>query len=111
MSKPHILVTGSSGYLASNLIEELSKNNNYNLTALDIEPSSKLPKSVNFQKVNISNADQLNIALDGVDLICHCASLGGTKYGVDICTEDEIRNTNIEGTQNIYQQAKKKRYK
>jgi len=106
MSKAHILVTGSSGYLGSNLLQKLFKNKDYELTALDIRNDSNLPKSVRFLKVDIGDSDLLNKAFNGVDLICHCASLGGTNYGIDVCTEEQIKITNIKGTQNLYEQAK-----
>ena len=108
MSMPNILVTGASGYLGSNLLKTLGKNKDYQLTALDIEPNPDLLKTIRFLKTDINSIELLNNAFDGIDLICHCASLGGTKHGLDNYSDDQIRNTNIKGTQNIYKFAKSK---
>jgi len=105
---PNILVTGASGYLGSNLLKTLGKNKDYQLTALDIEPNPDLLKTIRFLKTDINSIELLNNAFDGIDLICHCASLGGTKHGLDNYSDDQIRNTNIKGTQNIYKFAKSK---
>ena len=48
MSKPHLLITGASGYLGTHLLSALAKNNNYELTGLDIRNNSELPKSLHF---------------------------------------------------------------
>ena len=106
MSMPSILVTGASGFLGSNLLKALGKSDDYRLTALDIEPNPDLLKKVRFLKIDINNIELLNNAFDGIDLICHCASLGGTKHGLDNYSDDQIKNTNIKGTQNIYNHAK-----
>ena len=106
MSAPNILVTGASGYLGSNLLKALDINKDYQLTALDIEPNLDLLKTIRFLKTDINNIELLNSAFDGIDLICHCASLGGTKHGLDNYSDDQIKNTNINGTQNIYNYAK-----
>ena len=108
MSMPNILVTGASGYLGSNLLKALGKNKDYQLTALDIEPNPDLLKTIRFLKTDINSIELLNNAFDGIDLICHCASLGGTKHCLDNYSDDQIRNTNIKGTQNIYNHAKSK---
>jgi nucleoside-diphosphate-sugar epimerase len=108
MSAPNILVTGASGYLGSNLLKALGKNKDYQLTALDIEPNPDLLKTIRFLKIDINNIESLNSAFDGITLISHCASLGGTKHGLDNYSNDQIINTNIKGTQNIYNHAKSK---
>lgn len=108
MSKPHILVTGSSGYLGSHLLNALAQNNNYDLTGLDVRTNSKNQGSIRFVEADLNNIDLLNKTLDGVNLICHCASLGGTTFSTSSCTDKQFQTTNINGTQNLYHQAKKK---
>ena len=104
MSKPHLLITGASGYLGTHLLSALTKNNNYELTGLDIRNNSELPKSIHFVKADLSDVNLLNNALNNVDLICHCASLLDSES----ITNDQYKITNIKGTENLYQQAKKK---
>ena len=82
MSRSNILVTGASGYLGNNLLKALAKNNDYKLTALDIESNPDLLESIHFINTDINDAEQLHKAIEGIDLICHCASLGGTKHGL-----------------------------
>jgi|TARA_Y100000294_G_C8557001_1_gene337557 nucleoside-diphosphate-sugar epimerase len=108
MIRPNILVTGASGYLGSNILKTLAKNNDYKLTALDIESNPNLLESIHFIKTDINDIELLYKAFEGIDLICHCASLGGTKHGLNYYNEDQIRNTNVKGTQNLYNQAKRK---
>ena len=108
MSKPHILVTGSSGYLGSHLLNALAQNNNYDLTGLDVRTNTKNQGSIRFVEADLNNIDLLNKTLDGVNLICHCASLGGTTFSTSSCTDKQFQTTNINGTQNLYHQAKKK---
>ena len=109
MTKPHILVTGASGYLGTNLLSILAKNNKYNLTGLDIKNNSKLEKSIKFIECDLGNTDLLGKSLNEVDLICHCASLGGTNFSPQACTDNQILTTNIHGTQNLYQKAKEQK--
>ena len=69
MSKKHLLITGASGYLGSNLLTELSKNNNYKLTGFDIRNykeakkispyTSPIPNSVKFIKGDLFDVNSL----------------------------------------------------
>ena len=104
MSKPHLLITGASGYLGTHLLSALTKNNNYELTGLDIRNNSELPKSIHFVKADLSDVNLLSNTLNNVDLICHCASLLDSES----ITNDQYKVTNIKGTENLYQQAKEK---
>ena len=112
MSKPHLLITGASGYLGTHLLTALAKNNKYDLTGLDIRTNSKFEKSTRFVEANLNNIDLLSKTLEGVDLICHCASLGKTtrinRPGGQPTTNNQFLITNIKGTQNLYKQAKEK---
>jgi len=112
MSKPDLLITGASGYLGTHLLTALAKNNKYDLTALDIRTNSKFQKSTRFVETDLNNIDLLSKTLEGVDLICHCASLGKTtrinRPGGQPTTNNQFLITNIKGTQNLYKQAKEK---
>ena len=104
MNKSNLLVTGSSGYLGSHLLSELAKTNKYNLTGLDFIATSKYLNSVKYIKADINETDLLLKSLDGIDIICHCASLLDSKP----FTKDQYFTSNIKGTQNLYNSAKKK---
>jgi nucleoside-diphosphate-sugar epimerase len=108
MSKPHILITGASGNLGSHLIMALAKNNKYDLTGLDIRTNSKIQRSIRFVEADLNNIDLLSKTLNGVNLICHCASIGTGMDDFNIITDNQFLTANIKGTQNLYHQAKEK---
>ena len=100
-------MTGASGYLGSNLVKKLSKNNNFNLVGLDIAHNKSITESIKFIKASLDNISLLNKALDGIDLICHCAGI----LNIDTNTNNQYFETNVIGTQNIYREANKKNVK
>jgi nucleoside-diphosphate-sugar epimerase len=89
------LVTGGSGFLGSNIIENLSSNNidfiNFDL----IEPNSH--KS-NFIKGDIRNKDELSKAIKGCDKVIHAAA----SLPLDKKLFNEINKV---GTQNLVELA------
>ncbi len=102
MSKQNILITGSSGYLGENIILKLFKQKKYQITGIDIKPNKKIEGLIRFVNADISNGETLKENLNDIDVICHCASLTNTGH----YTKENYKSTNIEGTMNIYNQAK-----
>lgn len=93
-----VLVTGSAGYLGSRLAEALAAEG-LSVTGLDREEASD--PVVPTLRVDLSDTTALAEALDGVDLIAHCASIHPWKRYSD---SDYIR-CNIEGTWHLYSAA------
>jgi len=110
MRKVNILITGASGYLGRNLVTKLLNNDNFNLTGLDISTNESISKSIKFIKADLDNISLLSDALNGIDIICHCAGLHGLD-NTDISADKKYFKSNVIGTQNIYKEANKKKIK
>ena len=110
MRKVNILITGASGYLGRNLVTKLLNNDNFNLTGLDISTNESISKSIKFIKADLDNISLLSDALNGIDIICHCAGLHGLDNS-DINVDKKYFKSNVIGTQNIYKEDNKKKIK
>ena len=110
MRKVNILITGASGHLGRNLVTKLLNNDNFNLTGLDISTNESISKSIKFIKADLDNISLLSDALNGIDIICHCAGLHGLD-NTDISADKKYFKSNVIGTQNIYKEANKKKIK
>jgi nucleoside-diphosphate-sugar epimerase len=74
-----VAVTGGSGFLGSYLVDLLISRD-YRVVILDISPPKTQHSGVLFEKVDISNSTDSNVAriaavLSSVDLVLHCAAL------------------------------------
>ena len=107
MRKVNILITGASGHLGRNLVTKLLNNDNFNLTGLDISTNESISKSIKFIKADLDNISLISEALNGIDIICHCAGLHGLGSS-DINVDKKYFKSNVIGTQNIYKEANKK---
>lgn len=95
-----ILVTGSSGFIGSFLVDELSKE-------FDVIGFDKIESKYNSVKTiigDITNQSDVKIAMNGVNFVFHFAGMLGTHELIDD-TYNAV-NTNILGTVNILDIAK-----
>ena len=96
------LVTGAAGHLGINLLNELIKRK-IKVKALIRENSSKekyIPKNVKIVYGDVLNADDVNkfLAYDGYDhIVVHCAGIVSISSKYD----ENVYNTNVNGTKNI----------
>lgn len=111
--KKNILVTGGAGFIGSNIVEALLKDDRvakvrvfdnlatgfiHNIQEFDSNPKFE------FIKGDIRNFDKVIIACDGIDLISHQAALGSVPRSInDPLTTN---NVNITGTLNVFYAAK-----
>jgi UDP-glucose 4-epimerase len=102
----HVLITGGGGFIGSNLVEELSKNNKVSI--IDNLSTGKRNNiqnfDVNFIKGSITDLNTLKMICKDVDYIFHLAALASVPRSVK---EPKIVNeVNITGTVNVLIAAK-----
>jgi nucleoside-diphosphate-sugar epimerase len=93
------LVTGASGFIGGRLAERLATEEEVNVRAM--VRNAKGAERLRRLKVEIVQADLLDLpslreAIDGCDLVFHCAALV-RETGI----RDEFFRTNVKGTENI----------
>ncbi|GIW23023.1 MAG: 3-beta hydroxysteroid dehydrogenase [Candidatus Sericytochromatia bacterium] len=100
----NILVTGASGFLGSIVVEELSKNKDYNLISTG-RNKNNLEKLSNLSVIKqgfLENTNFTNEITKNIDIIIHSAALSSPwgKY-------QDFYNSNILATQNLLKSAVK----
>jgi dihydroflavonol-4-reductase len=101
----NIFVTGGSGFIGSNLILELVRNN-YTVSALMREGSSHpLLEAVPYKKMqgDLFSHDVLDIAIKDCDVVIHCAAV----VSFDEKNWRETYHVNVTGSENILKAALK----
>ena len=107
-----ILVTGSSGFIGSHLVEHLVEKG-YKIVAFDRYNSnnnygwlenSKYKKKIKFVLGDIRDYDSMNKAMIGCQSEMHLAALIGIPYSY--ISPTAYLKTNVEGTLNILESAK-----
>ena len=107
ITNKRIFVTGGAGFIGSNLVETLVKNNNKVIVADTLMRGNKIPKDVfrdiQFYKEDVRSFDAIKNLSRGCDLIFHFAAL----LGVDIVADNpvETMETEVLGMQNIVNAA------
>lgn len=96
-----IFITGGSGFLGINLVRYLLKNN-YEIVVYDIADFDYPEKDkITFFKKDIRNKQDLFPAMQGSNIIVHCAA------ALPLYTKEEIFSTDVEGTRNVLESALK----
>ena len=90
----NVLVTGASGFIGGNLVEELIKHGHH-VKALTRQPSLKI-KGAEVVLGDITQPEQFLSAFDNVEAVFHNAA-----YATDYGKKSEIYKSNIEGTMNV----------
>jgi nucleoside-diphosphate-sugar epimerase len=103
----YILLTGSSGFLGSNLLVELANVNNLKILALVRNQISCFPSNVQSIVINSSELFSTNLPLMNVDVIIHCAGRAHVMNDSSSDPLSEFRKVNVEGTLNLARQAAK----
>jgi len=122
--KKKILITGSSGFIGTHLINELVKNNKYEVYGLDNHfPSfgnhKENPGAI-YINGDIRNYEHVKFATTNIDIVVHLAAIShissclkhsslafdinvlGTKNVLEACKENNVGRIVIAGTDHIY---------
>ena len=100
--KNRVLVTGGSGFLGINLVRYLYKKN-YDITVIDRVAFTykDMNDKIRFVKGDIRNKTALETAMKDVDIVVHTAA------ALPLYKKEEIFSTDIKGTKNVMEIAKK----
>ncbi|MEK7502453.1 MAG: NAD(P)-dependent oxidoreductase [Patescibacteria group bacterium] len=101
-----ILVTGGAGFLGLHLDSYLSKKN-HNLTLVDIQgfDKSEYATDSRIEICDVRNKRKLDGLIKGQDIIIHAAA------ALPLWKKEDIYTTNIDGTRNVLELAKKHKVK
>ena len=97
--KQHYLITGGSGFLGINLIRYLL-NCGHSVTNIDFAPFDYPEKDRITNLLNdIRDREAVDRAMQGVDIVMHCAA------ALPLYKPEDIYTTDIDGTRNILESA------
>lgn len=74
MTKTKILITGATGFIGQNLIEQLSKNNQYEITGVYYKREPSRIEGVKYIRADLTNSDVVKNILSGYDILIHAAA-------------------------------------
>jgi len=90
-----IFVTGGAGFLGINFIRYML-HRGYDLTSYDVAPFDYPEKDkVRVVTGDIRNRTQLSQAMEGSDVVVHCAA------ALPLYSKEDIHSTEVEGTRNV----------
>lgn len=100
--EPKVLVTGGSGFLGINLIRHLLRKGITRIVSLDLEPFD-YPEKDQITAIQGDIRDKTCVArcMQGVNWVIHTAA------ALPLYTEQEIMTTDVEGTRNLTEAARK----
>ena len=100
-AKINALVTGGSGMLGREIVSCLLKDGGYKVHSLDLfipEEENRNNEVCSYIQADITNYDDLCIAMKGMDVVFHTAAVIPTILGVSNRDYDEV---NLKGTENV----------
>ncbi|MFO0704073.1 MAG: NAD-dependent epimerase/dehydratase family protein [Patescibacteria group bacterium] len=94
-------ITGGSGFLGINLIRYLLAKGHH-VVSYDLVPFdyADCKDKIKWIEGDIRNTDRLLAAMQGAEIVVHCAA------ALPLYTEEDIRTTDVEGTKNVIEAAK-----
>lgn len=101
-----ILVTGGTGFIGSRLAERLYLDEKADVRVMVHSwPKAAWVSRLNVEliKADITNAEEVDKAVAGCELVFHCVGVGGTR--------EQAMNINVNGTRNVLEACKKHKVK
>lgn len=99
MAQPVILVTGGAGFLGINLCRHLLARD-YAVRSMDIAPFDYPDRDqVQVMRADIRDAEAVERAMTGVDMVVHCAA------ALPLSSREEIHSTDVGGTRILLEAA------
>eukprot|EP00210_Caulerpa_lentillifera_P002382 g2285.t1 len=100
--KTKALVTGGSGFVGRRLVKELVTSEKYSVTVFDLSPPPSTdphPEGVIFIKGDLTDAEQVKKAFEGIRVVFHVAT--ATPTSENTISEDLMTKVNVKGTANV----------
>jgi nucleoside-diphosphate-sugar epimerase len=97
----HILITGANGFIGARLAERLADEEGARVRGL-VRDASRISHHVFEPAIgDVVDADAVRRAVDGCDIVVHCAAMQGGRSRIN-----EYRRVNVQGTLNLLRAAK-----
>ena len=100
-----ILITGVAGFLGSHLAQKLSTLG-HKIIGIDNMMSGyedNIPKSITFHKEDCCNYEKMNLLMNGIDVVYHCAATA--HEGLSVFAPYEIGKNNFLASVSIFSAA------
>ena len=101
------LITGGAGFIGTNLSERLVREGKRVIVVDNLVGGNaeRLPKEVEFHKIDICDHDALVAAMVGVDVVVHLAALPRVQFSIE--HPFEAQKVNVEGTLSVLEAVRK----
>lgn len=101
------LITGGAGFIGTNLSERLVREGKRVIVVDNLVGGNaeRLPKEVEFHKIDICDHDALVAAMVGVDVVVHLAALPRVQFSIE--HPFEAQKANVEGTLSVLEAVRK----
>ncbi len=100
------LITGGAGFIGTNLSERLIRDGKRVIVVDDLSggKAERLPKEVEFHKLDICDTASLTEVMNGVDVVVHLAALPRVQFSIE--HPFEAQRANVEGTLSVLESAR-----
>jgi len=105
--KTKFLIIGGAGFIGTNLAECLIEAGHSVVVADDLsagDNSARLPKEVDFHKLDVRDTKELTDVCSGVDVIVHLAALPRVEFSIQ--HPQEAHDVNVNGTLSVLEAAR-----